>query len=142
VQQQKEQAEIHQRAQEMKALEIAREERSLEARDKRELQSLHKTFELEQNKQVRKAYTHMPNVNLTLTPRGRPAMVLQAERRHTSEVAKEVVRERHADQEQKEVRPYGDFNEATRSHSSQANSGEYKRPKIEKNNGKGKGRER
>jgi len=141
-QHQAEKSETHQRAQEMKALELAREERSLEARDKRELQSLHKTFELEQNKQVRKAYTHMPSVNLKFTPRGRPAMVLQAKRRHTSEVAKEVVRERHAEQKQKEVRPYGDFNEATRSHSSHTNSGEYKRPEIKKDKGKDKGRER
>lgn len=141
-QQQAEKAEIHQRAQEMKALDLERKFRALEASDKRELQSLHKTFELEQNKQVRKAYAHMPSVNLTLTPRGRPAMVLQAKRRHTSEVAKEVVRERHAEQGQKEVRPYGDFNEATRSHSSHMNAGEYKRPTIKKDKRKDKGRER
>jgi len=141
-QQQVEKAEIHQRAQEMKALELSREERSLEARDKRELQSLHKTFELEQNKQVRKAYAHMPSVHLKLTPRGRPTMVLRAKQRHTSEMAKEVVREHHAEKEQKELRPYGDFNEATRSHSSHTNSGEYKRPTISNDKGKDKGRER
>ena len=77
------------RKQEIHGLELRREKAALKTKDKHELKSLHKAFELEQSKSLRKGYEHMPGVQLKLTPGGRSAMVLRAKQRHTSPHAKE-----------------------------------------------------
>lgn len=101
--------------QDMKALEIVRELRTLDGRDKREMQSLHKTFELEKNREHRAGYEHMPRADLTLTPRGRRAYVQTAKSRHTSPVSVQHREMVEAEKNRKEdIHPREEFREAGR----------------------------
>ena len=100
--------------QQVKGFELLREKRSLIARDRQELNSLHKAFELEQSHHIRAGSEHMPGVQLQLTPSGRPAMVLRAKQRHASGYAKEFKKdERNQKNAKGEIKLHGDFGEVT-----------------------------
>jgi MobA/VirD2-like, nuclease domain len=100
------------RIQEVKGYELQREKRSLQAKEQHELRSLTKAFELEQANRIRSGSEHMPGIQLTLTPRGRPTMVLRAKQRHTTQHAKEFRQKQTAEKYQKkEIQLYGNFSE-------------------------------
>lgn len=112
--QQRQQHEIFQRQQEMKALELVRQQRALEQKDKREMQSLNKSFELEENRRMRGGAQHMPGIELKLSPRGRPTMVFRAKQRFTSELAQEVQREKRLDTNERDEYNSVKFNTASK----------------------------
>lgn len=133
------------RIQEVKGYELQREKRSLQAKEQHELRSLTKAFELEQANRIRSGSEHMPGVQLTLSPRGRPTMVLRAKQRHSSLHAKEFRKKREAEKNpNKKIELFGEFSQvAVNKTSNERGDNEFKSNKPDLNNkDKGKDRDR
>jgi len=129
------------RKQEVYGLELRREKAALKTKDKHELKSLHKAFELEHSKELRKGYEHMPGIQLKLTPGGRPAMVLRAKQRHTSPHAKEFKAKRTAEKTRaNEVNLQGEFSVVTNKARQRSGNGSENKTGRKRSKGKGKKR--
>ena len=97
---------IHQRAQEMRALDMERKRRALDHMEERERQSLEKTFEKQQAIRHRRGHEHMPALRLELSPPGRWAVPHKAKNRFTSDVRRKLEPARKVRRQESEAREH------------------------------------